>query len=145
MANQFQYNDYPSLVEYLTTDLNSIADGVSVIGAAIDCQLYTNMVVALQLAEQGIARSSGAYVSLYAIPSIDGTNYSYGSASLMPSSTHRIRSFELDATVTARYVISPSITLLPGYYKLLVTNKTGQAFAASGNKLSYGIYCFEMQ
>jgi hypothetical protein len=94
----------------------------------------------LYIAEQGSARSAGAYVTLYLVPSVDGTNYTYGGDALTPPATCLVGDFVLDATVTARYVSLPCIAIPPTKFKLLVINETGQAFAASGNTLKYRTY-----
>lgn len=147
MANEVNWLNYPAATTYLTTELNALADGGNDLGAAIDNTANGDMYMDLELllAEQGVARDSGAYVALYILPSVDGTNYCYGGDSLdPPANTHRAN-FLFDAAVTARYSTITHILLPAGKFKILVMNETGQAFAATGNTLKYTLYNEEIQ
>jgi hypothetical protein len=128
-----------SVQSYLTAELNGLADGANKIGAEIaneaDKYLYVN--VELYVAAQGSARDSGAYVALYLVPALDGTNYSYGDDSTDPPAHALIGQFLLDAATTARRVTLENLLIPPLDFKLLVMNETGQAFAANGNTLKY--------
>lgn len=147
MANQILWDAAPSLTSYLTTELNSLADGANKIGAAIDntSNLNTYMLVELYVATQGSARDSGARVDLYLLECADGTNYTYGDDSTDPPASALVGSFPLDAATTARYVTLREIVIPPRQFKLLIINETGQALAASGNTLKYGVYNYELQ
>jgi hypothetical protein len=96
------------------------------------------MVVEFTIAAQGSARSAGAYVGIYVVPSLDGgTTYSYGSNSLTPAAHQFALALPLDAAVTARVVTGLLFIPACTHCKLLVVNATGQTFAASGNILKY--------
>lgn len=147
MANEVNWSNYPSATTYLTTELNSLANGANVLGAAIDNTANGDrwMDIELTVATQGSARSSGAYVAIYLLSSTDGTNYTYGDASTDPPASAWVGNIPLDAVVTAR--ISSLIHLLvpAGKFKILVMNETGQAFASSGNTVKYALYNEEIQ
>lgn len=142
MASTETWSDLGSTQTYLSTELNALANDGRKIGAEIDNATAKAMFLAAELyvAEQGSARSAGAYVTLYLVPSVDGTNYTYGGDTLTPPATCLVGDFVLDAAVTARYVGLPCVAIPPTKFKLLVINKTGQAFAASGNTLKYRTY-----
>lgn len=147
MANEVNWSDYPSATTYLTTELNALADGGNDLGAEIDNTANGDMYMDLELylATQGSARSAGAYVAIYLLPSVDGTNFCYGGDALdPPANTHRA-SFRFDAAVTARYSTITHVLLPAGKFKILVMNETGQDFAATGNTLKYTLYNEEIQ
>jgi len=147
MANEINWSDYPAATTYLTTELNALADGGNKLGAEIDNTANGDMYMDLELyvAEQGSARGSGAYVALYILPSVDGTNYCYGGDSLDPPANTWTANFLLDAAVTARYATLTHILLPASKFKLLLINETGQAFAATSTTLKYTIYNEEIQ
>ena len=140
-----QFSSYPGLTSYLTTELNSLANGSRKLGAALDTTQATHMAVELDLAAQGSARSAGAQVEVYLLKSLDGgTDYDYGSDSLDPPLSTLVAVLPLDAATTARVVTA--MFALPGdlpFSKLLLKNSTGQAFAASATTFSYALYNVE--
>lgn len=141
----FQYSSFPSLTSYLTTELNSLANGSRKLGAALDTAQATYMAVEVEIAAQGSNRSATAVIEVYLLKSFDGgTDYDYGSDSLDPALTNLAASLPLDATTTARVITA--MFPLPGdlpYCKLLLKNVTGQAFASSGNTLKYALFSIE--
>jgi len=147
MANAINWESSPSLTSYLTTELNSLADGANKIGAAIDNSsgLDRWMDVELYINTQGSARDSGAYVAVYLIPAPDGTNYVYGGDSTDPPANTWVANLALDAATTARYIAAQMIPVPPGLFKLLFINETGQALASSGNTAGYRLYSEEVQ
>jgi len=147
MANAINWESSPSLTSYLTTELNSLANGSNKIGAEIDNSTGLDMYVdvELNLAAQGSARSAGAYVPVFLIPTIDGTNYTYGDDSTDPPAHQQIGALLLDAATTARRVGLQMMKVPPGKFKLLIMNETGQAFASSGTTFGYRLYSPEIQ
>ena len=146
--NAINWESNPSLTSYLTTELNSLANGGNKLGAAIDnsAGLDMYMDVEINIAEQGSARSAGAYVAVYLVPSADGgTNYAYGADALTPGANHLVATVPFDAAVTARIQLATMMPAPPGHFKLLVQNATGQALAASANTFSYRLYSAELQ
>lgn len=135
-----QLNTPDSESQVMTTDLNSLADGGNVLSAAQSNdgagELDLLVDVELDLAAQGSARDSGAYVALYLLTSSDGTNYDYGDGSTDPALTNWVGNFPLDAATNARRVSIRGIPLPPSNYKWLLQNNTGQAFASSGTILT---------
>lgn len=139
----------PASVEtILTSTLDSLATGNNKItttavsnDASSELTLYGDFILSLAL--QASARDSGARVDLYLLPRSDGTNYPYGSDSLVPSNNQFVGSFLFDAAITARHAILRNIILPPMDFQVLVINQTGQAFASSGNILRFRRYNLE--
>lgn len=128
---------------YLTTELNALANGANKIGAEVNNESGLNMYVEFELyvAEQGAARSAGAYVALYCVKDIGGSgNYGYGADALNPASADLIEYFRLDAATTARYVTLSNLVMPPCKCKFLVQNVTGRAFASTDNTLKYRLF-----
>ncbi len=147
MPSKVVWDSSPALTGYLTTGLNSLANDGQVLGAEIDnsTALDTFCDVEFNVATQGSARSAGAYIAVFLIPTPDGTNYWYGDGSTDPPANRLIATLPLDAAVTARRTGAQMLTIPPGKYKLLFENKTGQALAASGNTAGYRNYSLESQ
>jgi len=127
----------------LSTELNSLASDGNKLSAAFDNyasdKLYFYAEFELYLAAQS-TRSAGAHVALYILPELDGSNYSFGDDSTDPSGSNLSATFALDAATNARYVVITGVLLPPTSFKILVENKTGVAFAASGNTLKMRRY-----
>jgi len=147
MANRVTYDrTVTALTTALTTELNGLANDARKLGGQLDVAQNLYATFQLSIAAQGSARTSGARVLLYLIPSYDnGTTYMYGSDSLDPSENHLAGSFKFDASTTARIDMIERIELGAGFYKPLLINRTGQALAASGNVLSWAVFSPEMQ
>jgi hypothetical protein len=147
MPNEVNWLDYPSATSYLTTELNALADAGNKLGAAIDNTSNGDMYMDIELyvAAQGSARSAGAYVGFHILASVDGTNYCYGADAVDPPAHTLAAAAPLDAATTARYVTMTHILLPAGKFKILVENKTGQAFAATGTTVKYALYNEQIQ
>ncbi len=128
-----------SIETVFTTGLNNLAnDGVAVsanVSNDATEELYLYADFEIYLATQGSARSAGAHVEIYIIQEIDGTNYSYGGTGLPPNAALKVGNFAYDAAVTARYTHIRGVKLPPADFEVVLINRTGQAFAASGNTL----------
>jgi len=141
---EINWSDPAGATSYLTTELNSLADGAGVLGAAIgngDGKRWA--LIEVSLATQGSARDNGAHVDIYVVRSADdGTTYDYGAASPLPGGHALAGSIEFDAATTARVGVC-EIALPPGYFKLLVLNNTGQAWGATGNTVRHNFFSEE--
>lgn len=126
-----------AIATLLSTELNSLANAGVVLSAAINNEtgLYTHMNLELYVAVQGSARSAGAYVAIYILPSVDGTNFDDETVAAALDAMQVYCA--LDAATTARYKVKCNIPIPPLQFKLQVENKTGQAFKADSNTLKY--------
>ena len=126
----------------LTTELNSLANSANcTASSAIDnsSNVHLYMDIELVVAAQGAARSSGAYVGIYMVQALDGTNYD----DTNEVTAEMVCAFVLDNTTTARRASRRNIPIPPGTFKLFARNQTGQALAASGNTVKYRIHSLE--
>ncbi len=140
-----QFTSYPGLTAYLSTELNSLANGSRKLGAAFDTVQSTHIALEVEVAAQGSNRSATAAIELYLLKSLDGgTDFDFGSDSLDPPLATLIAVLPLDVATSGRVVTA--MAPLPGdlpYAKLLLKNSTGQALASSGNTLKYALFNLE--
>jgi hypothetical protein len=147
MANAIKWATPTAENSVISTGLDSLANDARAISSAIDNETNKDRFCSfeLDLATQGSARSSGAYVAIYIVTSVDGTNFQMGDASVSPPANSLVATMPLDAATTARYQNSNLIPLPPLQLKVIAENKTGQAFASSGSELKITQYNEEVQ
>lgn len=132
-----KHSSYASTVtSILTTELNSIINNANTAASAaidnsVDKNLYHDLT--LTIATQGVARSSGAVVTVYMIMALDDTNYD----DVNETTAEIVAVFPLDNVVTARQLTRRDIPIPPGKFKYFARNITGQTLASSGNILEY--------
>ena len=135
----YKHSALETIFTALSTELNSLANGVACSpSSAFDnddaAQRWPTAMVEIYIAAQGTARSAGASVSLYIIPTTDGTNYGDNTDECLEN--YAVGHYSLDDATTARY-ITARVHLPPSDYKVVLKNSTGQAFAASGNTVKF--------
>lgn len=143
MATQTTLSSYATIATALSTEFNSLANGSSTAASsAIDNSSVLDVWADLELnlGTFGSTPSAGAYIEVYLIPSVDGTNYADGSASVAPAAELFVGAFSVRAATAAQRLALRGVSFPPGLFKLLCINKTGQALNASGNTLKYRTY-----
>lgn len=123
----------------LSTELNSLATATnSSASSAIDNTSALDLYMDLELviAAQGVARSAGAYVAVYMVHALDGTNYD----DVHETTAELCAVFPLDAATTARRRTVRDIPIPPGLFKLFARNVTGQTTASSGSTVKYRLH-----
>lgn len=127
------------LASILGTELNALANDAGVVTAAIEnsttLDQYADFELVVTLATAPVADRT---VDLYAVRTVDGTNYEDATAA-RPSPEY-VGSFVLDNVGTQQRKIVRGVTLPPEDFKLLVVNKSGYAFTASGHTLKGFFY-----
>lgn len=135
MVTQFIHSAL-SETDYLTTELNSLADDDTYLGAAINNSSNRDMMlkVQIQLASVDLSAQDSPGVIIRLIESIDG-----GTVYEDNDDTAYGITLPVEASSQAHNRIG-DLYIPPGYFKLEVVNKTGAAFASTGNVLSYAPY-----
>jgi hypothetical protein len=145
-----KYTVRGTVTPVLTTELNGVTNGsyASAASAVIDNttagtrQLFAQVEVYLNT--QSSARTAGAYVAIYFVPEMDGTNYpDNGTGTAECTDNYFIGSLSFDATVTARRVVLDRARVPVGNFKVQFKNGTGQTLAATLNTVKIRTYSLE--
>ena len=148
MPTESKWEAPASIVSYLTTELNSLADGANVLGAKVDNvadgenEMFINL--ELNLAATS-SRDADARIEIYVLYSVDDTNFDMGSASVDPRPETLLTVMSFDAATTARTRMAVNLPIAPFDFKLLIMNELGQAFFGSGSTLKYRLHSAESQ
>jgi hypothetical protein len=136
---------YSAVATVMTTELNALAATTGkAISAAQDNSTALALWVDLELAVDFVAApTANTVIELYLLPSIDGSVYPDGSASILPQSALYVGGFIVRSTTAAQVMTLRSIVLPPGLYKWLVQNTTNQAFPATGSTLRQATYAMQ--
>lgn len=129
----------------LTTELNSLADAAtSALGTEIDNTTNLNMMIDFELALASVTISSTtAYVVVYIVPTVDGTNYpDWGSSTYANyDAQYAVGTIAVkNVSSAAATAMLTGIPIGPGKFKVAARNMCGAAFASSGNTLKYRTY-----
>lgn len=128
----------------LTTELNALGVGnLSAAGTAIDNSAGQKAIFAdLEFLAGGtFTPVTGAYMAVWFLRSIDGTNYEDGSATVTPPrAPDAIIPITIGTAITPRNN-RPQVVVPPGKFKVLAQNKTAAILPATGNVIKLGLYC----
>lgn len=129
----------------LTTELNSLADG-SVTALSSEQDNGTNLDsladFVLDLASLTIS-STSAFVSVYIVPTVDGTNYpdwTSGAVANYHGQYHVGPILVKNVTAATARAELTRVPLPPGKFKVAVRNGVGAALAAASNTLKIRTY-----
>jgi hypothetical protein len=130
-------NAYPAGASYTIT-LNSLGSGSYVTGNEVDntTNLYLDYLVEFVIAD--VTEAGNKQVVIFAIDSLDGTNYSDAPSATSPQINAAVVGvISLDGTgpyrAKAMSVAAAFGNVLPPKFKLVAYNDAGVALAASGN------------
>jgi len=140
---ELQFTAYDSKVEYLTTELNALADNGNKLGAAInfaasgaDRKIYMDIEVNLTTVDLS-AQVPAIY--LWLLARTNGTDYEDGGDSVDPARPPDAI-IPIVASNAAHRGFARNILTTPDYGKILLENQTGAALNATGNTLNYYLY-----
>ena len=128
---------YGTIASALTTELNALAAAASCApGPAQDNTTLLDLFDDLELTVDFVsAPAAGGYVSVFLLPSVDGTNYADGSATVAPQGALLVCAMEVRADTAAQRLCFQNVAIPPGLFKYMITDNTSQAFPASGSIL----------
>lgn len=136
-----------AIVTCMSTDLNNLANAGRVVSAsAIDNRITRYKFTMLDLfINTQTARTAGAHVGIFVLPSVDATNYAFGSGTVQPDLGLMKVVFGFDAAVTARQNTRDGILIPPLLFYLCLENNSTQAFSATLNTLKYRLYSSSLE
>lgn len=137
------WTSYSSVNTALSTELNSLPNDGLAISSSIDGATLKDlfMDIELYLGSIDLSAQTNPSVYLWLRYSFDGATFEDGDASTEPSdSPISIIPCRLGTGAMTQRLWAKSIVVPPTYFKILLQNKTGVAFAASGNTLKYVTY-----
>lgn len=136
MASIGKWNTPSSVVSLLTTELNSLGNNtLSSASAAVNNDANLDMYADLELVLASLSPTAGAYVAVYLLEAIDGTNYPEAT-NLRLKTSQLLLAIPLDTTAaTAQRIAARNVLLPPGKFKVVLDNQSGVSLAASGNTL----------
>jgi len=143
MANIGKWNAPSATVTVLSTGLNSLANAtMSAASSNIANQTNLDIYVDVEVVLASLSPTTGAFVALYILESIDGTNFpAQSDADLRLTTTQLLVAIPVGTTATtAQRVAARNIVIPPGLFQIKLDNQTGVALAASGNTVKFNAY-----
>ncbi len=126
-----------SVTTLLTTELNSLASGgKTTVSAAYDNRtdgfFWADFEAVLAT---GITPGSSQTWEIFALPSVDGSNYADGGSSVVPSSGCLLGTLSFQAVTGQQRVVGHHFQLPPDSFKIMVRNNLGATLPAANNTL----------
>lgn len=145
MAN-FLWSGYlATAANLLTTELNALANStgntLATLGAEIDNSTNKYILADVEFLAGGtFTPTAGAFIELWLLVPLDGTNYEDGSSTVAPG-----RPADIIIPVRAGTTITPragarGLILPTGKFKPIARNQTGATLPATGNTITYRPY-----
>lgn len=131
----------------LTTELNSLASGsMSNASATYDNSSNLDLFCDLEIDLAALSPASGAYVAVYLLEAVDGTNFpAQSAADLRLTASQLLCNVPIGvAASTAQRVVVRGIQLPPAKVQFRLDNQTGAALAASGNTVKILTYDYNL-
>lgn len=132
-----------SIQTLLDAGLNSLADDAGALSSAYNnanaSNLYMWGIFELYIDSFGSAPTADELCEMYFQDAPDGSNYADGAAGSPPTAvnnTHFVAAFAVRNSSSAQRICLPNPITIPSCaFKVMLINRTGQTFAASGNTL----------
>lgn len=138
----------------MTTELNALASSSTLSAGAASASPWDNTQgggggdgylrgdLELVLGTPAGALAAGTACYVWFLRQVDGTNYEDGSATITPS-RRPDAIIKVRAVATGQRCVEPDVRAPAGKVTVLVSQNTGQAWAASGNTLKFRPYTIQ--
>jgi hypothetical protein len=143
MSSSIRFEVDSSVTTLLTTQLDSLASAAkTTVSSAYDNR--TNLFFWADfegVLASAITPAGSQTWEIYAIPTIDGTNYADGGSSVVPSTDCLLGTLKFQAVTGQQRVVALRLPIPPHSFKVMVKNNLGGTLASSGNTvkmLPYG-------
>ena len=121
----------------LTTELNSLADNAySAAGTAIDNTSNLDQYAAAEVNLASLNPTTGAFLTLYLVQSLDGTNYEDAPSSTQPGYHQQVAVIPLATGSATKRVSTPIFKIPTGKFKFVLRNDSNVSLGASGNTVT---------
>jgi hypothetical protein len=143
VASIGKWNTPSATVSVLTTQLDGLADNAATAAStAIANQTNLDIYSDWELVLGSLSPAAGAYVAVYALLAVDGSNYPAPSAADMRLQTSQLLfTIPLSTTATtAQRIAVRNVVIPPGTFKIILDNHAGVALAANSNTLKMNPY-----
>lgn len=147
MANLGKWGNLAASVTVLSTGLNSLGNNtMSAASAAIANQTNLDIYCDLEVNLASLSPTAGAYVAIYILEAVDGTNYpAQSDADLRLTSSQLLCVVPIGTTAsTAQRVAVRNLVIPPGTFELKLDNQTGVSLNASGNTVKINTYDYNL-
>ena len=142
MTNIGKWNA-PSVTTVLSTGLNSLGNNtMSAASSTISNASSLDMYVDVEVNLASLSPTTGAYVSLYILESVDAINFpAQSDVDLRLTSSQLLCVIPIGTTAaTAQRVVARNIIIPPGAFQIKLDNQAGVALNASGNTVKFNTY-----
>jgi hypothetical protein len=119
---------------------------MSAASATINNQTNLDIYCDIEVALASLSPTSGAYVAIYILESVDGTNFpAQSDADLRLTGSQLLSVIPIGTTAsTAQRVVARNVVIPPNAFQLKLDNQTGVALNASGNTVKIDTYNFNL-
>lgn len=118
----------------VSTELNSLANAAfSAVSGAYDNTTNLDEWAAFVIDLASLNPTTGAYLQIFLVASLDGTNYEDAASATNPGSHQLVATVSLTTGAAAKRAITALFRLPPGKMKWVLKNASNVAFAASAN------------
>ena len=137
MATTFQWVAPEAIVTHIGATLNSLANlATASNGPVIANETGLFQYISFELVLAALSPTAGAYVDLWALYALDGSNFADSAKASQTSGL--LCSFQLDLQPSlAQRLTRSNVLIAPLDFKLELRNGAGVALAASGSTLKY--------
>jgi len=143
VANIGKWNAPSATLTVLSTGLNSLANNtMSAASSNIANQTNLDIYVDIEIALASLSPTSGAYVALYILEAVDGSNFpAQSDADLRLTGTQLLCVVPIGTTAsTAQRVAVRNVVIPPGLFQIKLDNQTGVSLNASTNTVKFNAY-----